>query len=770
MHRVFFCGVVLLATTSHAFELDERAAVPGEWGFRPQPGAKVELNPPGFTWRPQKESSGYQLQISRDEEFQDVVYDVETRWSAHCPSQTLPGGTLYWRYRARGSDGSVSNWSRARQFLVPNNTAAYPQPTVDELKSRLPDERPRLFMRPQDLPRLRALADGELSPQWQAIKQAADKLLVNPPDTGEPPTYPEGMVRKDGEWKKVWWGNRERAVKVADGAATLAFAYRITGDEQYATAARELLLELTEWDPAGATNYEYNDEAAMPILYMASRAYDWVHPVLTEDDRARIIAMQRVRGRQCFDHLTRRQHLWRPYGSHVQRAWHQLAELATAFMGDIPEAEMWLDYAMTVYFTCYPVWSDGDGGWHEGIAYWNSYINRFMQWAYVMDRAYQIDAFQRPYFKRAGYFPMYVMPPGTQHGGFGDMAPRVRSASVAPLVARLASGAGNGHWKWFADEHDAKYLGTYLGFFAAARGLDVPTKAPTNLPSSAVFEGVGVAALNTTILSADQNVQLLFKSSPMGTISHGYNAQNTFQLNVGGKPLLQNTGRRDIHGSPHHTQWMWQAKSQNVILLNGEGAASDRYQAVGRITHFRTSGALDVVAGEAGNAYPALKRWSRRIVFLKPRVILIHDLLESKDPATFQYLLHAPGRFELGPDRTAAFSAEHGSVQIEFLHPAELRISQTDQYDPPPADWSKLALGEWHLTAATQVESTKQELLTVLRVNEQEVEIDYARTQHGFDVTVGISGMEHHISLFEDGFDVVSGPLHWSFADSGMEE
>jgi hypothetical protein len=33
---------------------------------------------------------------------------------------------------------------------------------------------------------------------------------------------------------------------------------------------------------------------------------------------------------------------------------------------------------MTIYFTCYPVWNDSDGGWHEGLAYWNSYISRFM--------------------------------------------------------------------------------------------------------------------------------------------------------------------------------------------------------------------------------------------------------------------------------------------------------------------------------------------------------------------------------------------------------
>ena len=33
--------------------LDERAAGPGEWGYRPGEGQASEVDPPGFVWRPQ---------------------------------------------------------------------------------------------------------------------------------------------------------------------------------------------------------------------------------------------------------------------------------------------------------------------------------------------------------------------------------------------------------------------------------------------------------------------------------------------------------------------------------------------------------------------------------------------------------------------------------------------------------------------------------------------------------------------------------------------
>lgn len=753
------------AATATAWELNQQPSAPGEWGFRPTAETAVESNPPAFTWRPDRKATTYQIQIGRDAELQDLVYEAETQWSSHCPPLSLPPGELMWRYRALRGDQAPSEWSVVRQFTIPAAAVSYPQPPVKDLRSRLPEERPRMFMRPENLSHYRELAHGDLKAQWQAIQKTADELIATPPDVSEPPKYPKGMVRKSGEWKKIWWGNRLRAIAVADGAATLAFAYRISGEERYGRAARDLLLALTEWDPEGATSFAYNDEAAMPILNMASRAYDWAYPVLDEDDRTRIIAMQRIRGRQCFEHLTARHHLWQPYGSHQNRAWHKLAELATAFIDDIPEAETWLDYAMTVYFTCYPVWNDADGGWHEGLSYWNSYISRFTQWAFVMRQAYQIDAFQRPYFDRAGYFPMYLMPPGATHGGFGDLAPRMTSQSVSELVNLLASASANPHWKWYAEQHDAKHPSTYLGFFAAAEGHELSAQSPADLPTSIAFTGTGVAALNTNLASAADNVQILFKSSPFGTISHGHNSQNTFHLSVGGKPLLQNTGNRDAYGSPHHQQWMWHAQSQNVILVDGEGATSDRSKAIGRLTHFRTSDAVDVVAGEAGDAYPQLDRWGRRIIFLKPDVFVIHDVIRAKRPATFQYLLHAPAKFALDPPRLASVQADDARVDIEFLHPSDLKITQTDKYNPPPAEWANFELHEWHMTAATPAKSERQEFLTLFRVNGQKVQCEHDESDDGHELSVTVGDAKYRLILTERKFEVRYGTVDWSFED-----
>ncbi len=731
-------GIAWLAIDAPAWglELDERPAVAGDWGYRPAADLPPAHNPPAFCWRPVKDAASYVLEVAADAEFSEPVYRMESLpWSSHCPPRAFPPGTYYWRYAARDESGEQTAWSQIRSFEVTADAPEIPQPTIEELVERMPKTHPRLFFRPEDVPRLRSLAAGPLAQRWEELVASADELLANPPDTTEPPKYPEGMERGSGEWKKIWWGNRLYTIKVADSAATLAFVYRIGGEERYGRAARDLLMALCEWDPRGATGFAYNDEAAMPVLYMASRAYTWAYPILDDADREAIVAMMRIRGGDVFAHLTGRNHLWRPYASHSNRSWHFLGELSLAFYDDIPEAARWLDYAMTIFYTAYPVWGDADGGWHEGSAYWNSYNNRFMWWAAVARSAFGIDVFQRPFYRRTGYFPLYVMPPGTRTGGFGDQAESLRSEQVANLVAVLAAGARNPHWKWYADNAGGDLGGGYLGFLHAVQAGDLEAAPPADLPQSVCFHGTGVAALNSNLLDGRDNVQILFKSSPMGTQSHGYNSNNSFLLNIGGERVFRFTGRRDVYGSPHHRDWMWETKSGNAILVNGKGQKKHSADAKGRINSFSTSDEVDTIEGETWDPDSGLVGWRRRIVFLKPDVVVMHDVLDAAEPSTFQWLLHAKGPFDLGRGE-AVWTGDPGRVRVRWLEPTDLAITQTDRYDVPPAEWTGWDLGEWHLTADAREPAAHREFVTVINVGYADPRVSMERDDDGARVLV----------------------------------
>jgi hypothetical protein len=695
-------------------KLDETPGQPGEWGFRPLSSPASQVTPPGFSWRPQKDATEYALQVSRTADFAKTDYEASgIVWNVHCPPKALDAGLWHWRFRYRDKGKEWSGWSQTRDFTIAENAKQLPLPTRSDLLARIPQQHPRLFVRPEWMPDLRKRAQTDLKPLFDKMVEHADRTLKNPPPTEEPPRYPKGMKRGSDPWRKIWWGNRTYVQKSLGTAAELAFTRLLGGKDEYGQLARRILMDCAKWDPKGATGYRYNDEAGMPYNYYFSRTYTFVYDLLTEEERAECRKVMKIRGDEMFAHLCPR-HIWKPYASHSNRAWHFLGEIGIAFHGEIPEADDWAWFAANVFANVYPVWSDEDGGWHEGSSYWASYIARFTWWADVMRAAMDINAFDKPYFAKVGYYAMYVAPPGTLSGGFGDCTPNRKASSNCGLMTVLAAQAGNPHWQWYVEALGGPaQTGGYVGFVRGALPK-ITAKTPDDLPASRVFHGIGLALLNSDLTNAENDVQIHFKSSPFGTQSHGYESQNAFLLYVGGERIFIRSGRRDSYGSDHHRNWMWNTKSVNSITVNGEGQQGHSASAVGQITDFRTTPAFDYVVGEAAPAYKGkLERFTRRILFAKPDAIVIWDTLRAPEPSSFEWCLHACDEMAKLDETTYSATKGKGACQVEFLYPAGLQISQTDKFETPPRPRIKLV--EHHLTAATAGKNRDMEFVTVLR-------------------------------------------------------
>ncbi len=704
---LLFLAAACPVTGAEAMKVDDRPGKPGEWGFHPVPGEASPTNPPAFVWRPQKNAVAYDLQVARDDRFEQTAYETRVeRYNCHCPPKTLPEGSYRWRFRFVDKKGEVSAWSTARPFRIETGAVAFPMPPRNELLGRVPTKHPRLFVRPEGLDAMRRLARGDLKDDYAALLKHCDGLLKNPPDTKEPPKYPKDCERKSEQWRRIWWGNRTYTIRALGGAANLGFAWHLSGKAAYADLGKRLLLACARWDPKGATGYRYNDEAGMPYAYYFARAYTFLHGHLSEAERERCHKVMAVRGEEMYKHMAS-YHIWKPYGSHRNRAWHFLGEVGLAFLGDIPEAEEWLWLAMNVFYNVYPVWSDADGGWHEGVSYWRSYIHRFTWWADAMRVAMDVDAFKKPYFSKVGYYPMYLQPPGTRGGGFGDLCARKRARDNRRLMTVLAAQAQNPHWQWYVEAiggpaYSGGYAheGAYIRF-ARGRLPAVEARPPDALPSSRCFRGTGQAMLNTTLKDARENVEVIFKSSPFGTQSHGYESNNSFLLYAFGERLLIRTGRRDIYGSKHHRNWMWHTKSTNCITVGGEGQEKHSAAARGEILGFHTSDAFDYVAGEAAPAYEGrLDRFTRHILFVKPGLVVLFDRVAGPEPKPLGFWLHAPTEMDVKGQGDIRIANGKAACRAAILAPKGLDVSQTNKFDPPPRPRVKLT--EWHLTAETK--------------------------------------------------------------------
>lgn len=705
------CLLPLLLTAKMKFQ--EPPLRDNEWGFRPANGEVSRITPAPFVWKDQKNAVSYELQYARTADFKNAQTVPALRWNVHCPSRIMEPGTWYWRVRFTAKDGAKSAWSSVRKFEIADGSARNPKPEQAELLARIPAEHPRIFIRPEQLPEFRRQAKNELKDEYSRMIATCENLLKNPPDTSEPPKYPEGVKRPSLEWQKIWWGNRMRILKTLGGAAELGYAWRITGDKRYGEAAKRILLECAKWDPKGATSMRYNDEAGMPYLSRFSRTYSFVHDLLTEPEREQCRAVIRIRGKESYT-MIYPYHFYHPYDSHKNRQWHFLGEAGVVFYNELPEAADWLDAAMNVYYCVYPVWGDDDGGWHEGIWYWREYLDRFFWWADILRNTFGINIADKPFFSKTGYYGLYQMPPFTRGGGFGDLAHLERNQHALAMKS-LASLANNPYYQWYADKiGPAVKEACYIEFLRSSRPK-VASKAPSDLPASRLFRGNGLAVLNTDLVNAANNTQILFKSSPgSGTTSHGYDANNSFLLNMGGERLLIRSGKRDNYASDFHRNWMWETKSENNITVDGIGQKKMSRAAKGRITGFSTGKNVDYVSGEAAESYEGrLNSYRRQILFLKPSVILIVDSLEAGKPSVFNWHLHALNKMEINGQRDIRVHNEAVNCRVEFLHPAGLRLSQTDKFDPPPMPYLKLV--QHHLTADTPEPARNGLFITLIR-------------------------------------------------------
>lgn len=699
-----------------------------EIGYRPGDGATVPLNPPSFAWLHENGAVTYEVEWGRAPAAGSKVpsHVDGVRWNTFTPSEPLPPGTYAWRYRYRNAAGEVSNWSQERMVVVPVGAIEFPMPSRRQQRDLVPANHPRLFLRPEDLPRLRQLASGRDQERFASLKAQAERLLQGEP-TPEPEHLGSARNKEDKEAVKYWWPNRTQTEKACMEAEMLAFVYLITGEKKYGEAARKWVLHLASWNPDGPTNFKLNCEAGKPMLFRPARAYDWAWDMFTPGDREKIRAttLRRIGDAWESGEVGRGTgHLNRPFNSHGNRVWHKIGEAGIAFLGEIPEAEDWLDYAVNKFHACYPVWSDDDGGWHEGVSYWNGYMSKAVWWLHVAHSALKMDGMRKPFFAHVGDYPLYIAPPHSPNSGFGDLSfrpPSSGSASFLEYHIRLKGNHPGGqrasYWRWWMEQWNMRGPSGILGFLYAANLPEAPAaRPPTDLPVSKIFHGIGVASLHTTLLDSREDVHFLFKSSPFGTQSHGHNPHNTFQLNAYGEELLSTCVYRDLHGSKFHYQWAHSTVAHNGMLVNGEGQIKHTPAPHGKIAAEQLAADYDYIMGDATAAYgDRLKRYHRHVLFLKKPepIIVIFDDVAAAQPATFQFMLHGYSQFDI--DESGArlkVQRPKAGLTAQYLASVPLSFRQWNGFEPKP---DREFPNQWHVEAGTKDKLQDLAMLTILQ-------------------------------------------------------
>lgn len=81
-------------------------------------------------------------------------------------------------------------------------------------------------------------------------------------------------------------------------------------------------------------------------------------------------------------------------------------------------------------------------------------------------------------------------------------------------------------------------------------------------------------------------------------------------------------------------------------------------------------------------------------------------------------------------------------------------MSQTDEYDPPPAEWADFDLDEWHLAAEPEGRAERMQFITVVRVNGQQADWNLRPDGDGRVLTVETPEKTAKLNLGPDELEV----------------
>ena len=657
-------------------------------------------NPPLLNW---PRSAGKTIVAwSRDPAFPEAGTTKATaarNW--HFPQKPLEPGTWYWRVWTETD--LTDGWSETQRVVIPAEAHRFPAGAVAvDALSRRPH--PRLVDRtagapkPEEIPAL--------------VKQAEGFYRQGVPE--DCPIWKEG----DPRWPTWidWYGLAHGKITSATGMRLqrISRIAMLTGDAKVLAWTKEMAFKAAAWDPEGGSTMRRGDIGAHHFLRGLNWAYDALYNDLTPEERTRLRDALVARANQFWNGLN-------PFRGTEENnhAWLQafgLAESGLVLLGERPEAAEWAQYVLDLYVGRFLCCLGYQGDNNEGISYWGYGLSFVIDYADMMKRICGIDLFRHPWLAQTARFPIYTAPPAAWAVSFADTGmPNhgVRGPAQAPHVLNLAGHTGDHYALWYGG--------------ARAPVAGVAPRPPVDLPQSIHYKFIGWSVFNTSLVDGRDGVTFAMRSGPFYA-GHQHDDQNSFVVHAYGEKLAIDGGHYDWYGSPHFKAYSTLTRAHNTLLVDGKDQAHMQRGADGRIAAWFDSPGYSYTVGDASD--PELyagrvKRFDRRALFLRPGLVVIHDVLQAAgEPARWDWLLHTVA--DIATDagsQSFALTSGRASLSGRFLAPAGLDLKVTKGYPVEPVDGYSTRpipperyVHEWTLTATPSEKRAAEDFLAVLRV------------------------------------------------------
>ncbi len=254
---------------------------------------------------------------------------------------------------------------------------------------------PRLYLAAADLPRLRRLRGiGHHAGIWQNLETSAAWCL------GQQPRQQRiAPLSPDPVYENLY--DRFYAI-MADLAITehLAFAYALSGAQEYGEAARQwTLASCRAWSaegeepPDGGKAY-----AVLRLLKGVATGYDLVWECFSQAEREEVRQVLGQIGQNYWEHYFSTPAIAGPdfHAHHAVVEWSSFGGAALALLGEVPEAEVWLEATIRKFEEhLLPLGLAPDGAQVEGATFWASTMQYRLFFMDALRRVTGKDLFPR---------------------------------------------------------------------------------------------------------------------------------------------------------------------------------------------------------------------------------------------------------------------------------------------------------------------------------------------------------------------------------------
>jgi hypothetical protein len=531
------------------------------------------------------------------------------------------------------------------------------------------------------------------------------------------PEHPGPHVPGDPRWPTWidWYGKVAGGITGGTGRRLeqLGRFAMLTGDPRVTEWAKQLALEACRWDPEGGSAERYGDIGAHHLLRGLNWCYDACRETLSAEEEQRLRAVIVQRAEQFYRRLN-------PFrGSEANNhAWLQafgLAEAGIVLLGEHEAAGEWAEYVRQLYLGRFLCCLGLQGDNNEGISYWGYGLGFIVGYADMMRAVSGIDLYRHPWLSQTARFPMYSAPPGAWAVSFADSGKpnhSVRGPAETRWVRELALRTRDPYALWYAGDREP------IG--------DLAPKPPVDLAPSIHYRHIGWVIFNTSLVDGNEAATVALHSGRYFA-GHQHPDQNGFVIHAYGEKLAIDGGYYDWYGSPHFKAYSMTTLAHNTLLVDGAGQAVCKTGADGRIVRYFDAPGYGYTVGDAsapGVYEGRLQRFDRRVLFIKPGFVVVHDLVGSHQAARYDWMLHAVTPIETDSSGASfRIALPRAALKGRFLAPAGLALSVSSGFPVEPVDGYSTRpvpadkyVPEWHLYATPPRPAEREEFVAAMQI------------------------------------------------------